>query len=697
MNKQFIKPASAIVFLIIVQFLTIFAQTSPDNEKSKAERKSESNIIGNVYQADYSKSKIIYPSDLVNTVPKAIVVKGNERTATKFDSLFDAKEFSKNNKQPNIIIFDKQTKKYSLYALIIGENSPVAIELAETPFRKALNNKPSVPMTYEALKISPDYSLQVLPSLINKRTGLSEVADIVDAEGLSLIKKTNMQLMAGSKGIRLLFDSELEKSNFDEALKIYLWLEKLNAKSNDLDIVQITRKTHLSKLYRASAKLKPFVEAEMEKWKYAEADKTAVRGTKAQGSSNNSTQDAGKTNPTGGKFAVGEIVDLQSDYVNTYWHKAEIIEIISDKYKVRKVKNNYNNYTEIVPAQKLRPFSTPFKYEIGQKVEAMDKGVWYKGEIIWNKDGYFGIRFEGTTNRSDKYDLTEEFIRPLNSSSTAQTKQEYSSPLWVQKFGISEQMLTKKMLAEANNDYVGCESKYNTLIPPTKLETPSNRAFADVVGGSGEENKILLVYAIGNASLTRIKGINVIRSRVGFTKPQLLIRKQLTNENGNNINLNVVPLVFKGSDSYQIEAEPNNDDYTGIIKFVCNGTKSSAATANLTVFNSPGNGSSGGNNILSNAKESAVDANIAAKRLEIDLITKAAGAKKTNKERIEPAKQMLNSQNELVQYLTDAINAKVLSENAKAKYRKSLESEKIKARQLENLLKVTIEAAKYEQ
>jgi hypothetical protein len=271
-----------LIFITLISAFNAFAQTSPEIEKSKADSKAESNIIGYVYQADYSKSKIVYPADLANSVPKAIVVKGDERTKTLFDSLLLAKEFSKKNKQPNVIIYDQQAKKYSLYELIIGENSQVAVELAETPFRKALNNKPSVPMTYEGLKISPDYSLQLLPS---KMKG-SEVADIVDAEGLSLIKKTNMQLMAGSKGIRLLFDSELEKSNFDEALKIYQWLEKLNINSNDLDVVKINRKTNLSKMFAASDKLKPFVEAEMVKWNYAEADKTAVRGTKTQGSAN---------------------------------------------------------------------------------------------------------------------------------------------------------------------------------------------------------------------------------------------------------------------------------------------------------------------------------------------------------------------------------------------------------------------------
>jgi hypothetical protein len=309
----------------LISAFNAFAQPPSQIEKSKAESKAESNIIGYVYQADYSKSKIIYPADLANSVPKAIVVKGDERTKTLFDSLLLAKEFSKKNKQANVIILDNRTKKYSLYELIIGENSPVAVELAETPFRKALNNKPSVPMTYEALKISPDYSLQLLPT----KTKSSEVADIVDAEGLSLIKKTNIQLITGSKGIRLLFDSELEKSNFDEALKIYQWLDKLNANSNDLDVVKINRKTNLSKMFAASDKLKPFVEAEMVKWNYAEADKTAVRGTKTQGSANIPT--------TATNFNVAETAALLRDTLNGKF------EYIENKPLIYVLKNKKSN------------------------------------------------------------------------------------------------------------------------------------------------------------------------------------------------------------------------------------------------------------------------------------------------------------------------------------------------------------------
>lgn len=258
--------------------------SSKSNFEKAAELKSQSNIIGYVYKADFTVGTAVYPTDLVKTVPKAIVVKGDERTKTLFDSLIEAKEFSKKTYRENIIIFDNQKKKYSIYELIIGENENVAIELAESPFRKVLRSKSPVLPTYEAVKISPDYSLQVLvkEKELAPYLNLWEVADIVDAEGLSLIKKSNIPLIVGSKGIRYLFDSELAAGNFNEALKIYDWHDKRNTanNANDLDVVKITRKTNLSKIYEYADKLRPFVEKEMTKWNYSEADKTAVRGTK---------------------------------------------------------------------------------------------------------------------------------------------------------------------------------------------------------------------------------------------------------------------------------------------------------------------------------------------------------------------------------------------------------------------------------
>ena len=258
--------------------------SSKSNFEKAAELKSKSNIIGYVYKADFSVGTAVYPTDLVKTVPIAIVVKGDERTETVFDSLLLAKEFSKKNYQANVIILDKQTKKYLLYEAVIGKNESVEILLAESPFRKVLRHKSPVLPTYEAVKISPDYSLQLRANEKELARYMIwwEVADIVDAEGLSLIKKSSIPLIVGNKGITYLFDSELAAGNFDEALKIYNWYDKRNTanSANDLDVVKLTRKTNLSKIYQYAEKLRPFVEAEMKKWKYAEADRIAVRGTK---------------------------------------------------------------------------------------------------------------------------------------------------------------------------------------------------------------------------------------------------------------------------------------------------------------------------------------------------------------------------------------------------------------------------------
>lgn len=121
-----------------------------------------------------------------------------------------------------------------------------------------------------------------------------------------------------------------------------------------------------------------------------------------------------------GKFTVGQIVDLRSNLVDTYWGKAEIVEILSDKYKVRDL---WFRTTEIVTAQRIRPFTPPVKYEIGQKVEVMDKGVWYKGEIIGNEVAYndhYRIRFERATGRQDLSESVR-YLRPGIASSNAQT------------------------------------------------------------------------------------------------------------------------------------------------------------------------------------------------------------------------------------------------------------------------------------
>lgn len=250
-----------------------------------AKLKSVYPIVANVYQVDTSGGKIVYPADLGYMIPAAIIFYGSILGGSNgFDTLVAAKEAARKLNKSVVIKRDKQKNKFLLYEAYITDNLPINYALAETPLGKSVAGKTKLPLTYEALKISSDHSVQRMSkeAEVDRENSYNEIIDIVDGEGLTLIKKPNMQLLAGSKGIRLLFDSELAAGNFNEALKIYDWHDKRNTanNANDLDVVKITRKTNLSKIYEYADKLRPFVEKEMTKWNYSEADKTAVRGTK---------------------------------------------------------------------------------------------------------------------------------------------------------------------------------------------------------------------------------------------------------------------------------------------------------------------------------------------------------------------------------------------------------------------------------
>ena len=254
-----------------------------DIEKA-ASLRNESNIVARILKFDLSGQRTVTPP-YTDSVPVLNVIVKGEQIGSRdgFDSLVNAKEFAKKLKEPKVLMLNKISNRYFLYEAYITENIYPNVNLAETPFRKALKGKSNIPLTYEALKIEPEYSVQPMPAdalLDNYKNLQWQFVDVLDAEGLTLIKSPTFQLLNGSKGVRLLFDNELSKGNFAEALKIYDWFDKRNTanNSNDLDVVKITRKTNLSKLYQYAEKLRSFVEKEMTKWKYSEAEKAAVRG-----------------------------------------------------------------------------------------------------------------------------------------------------------------------------------------------------------------------------------------------------------------------------------------------------------------------------------------------------------------------------------------------------------------------------------
>ena len=251
--------------------------------ETAAKLRNESNIVANILKFDLSGGKMLNPPYTEAVVVLNVIVKGEPVGSKKgFDTLPAAKDFGKKAKQPNVLMFDKNAGKYFLYEAFVTENTWPNVSLAETPFGKALKGKSTVPVTYETLKIEPEYSVQPMhnDAALDETKLPWQFIDILDAEGLTLLKDPKIPLLNGSKGIRLLFDSELAKSNFDEAQKIYDWYDKRNTanNANDLDVVKLTRKTNLSKMYQYAEKLRPFVEQEMTRWKYSEPDKIAVRG-----------------------------------------------------------------------------------------------------------------------------------------------------------------------------------------------------------------------------------------------------------------------------------------------------------------------------------------------------------------------------------------------------------------------------------
>ncbi len=271
---------------LIGQIGSYVKRTGADKDLEKAATlRNNSNVVANIYKYDLSGQKTINPSSDPSIAVLNIIFKGAAIGSREgFASLSKAKDFSKKRKQPQVLMLNKVSGKYFLYEAHVTENIYPNVQLAETPFSKALIGKSNIPLTYEALKIEPEYSVQPMPAdkVLDRDNLTWQFVDVLDAEGLSLIKSPTFQLLNGSKGVRLLFDSELSKGNFDEALKIYNWYDKRNTanNANDLDVVKITRKTNLSKLYQYAEKLRPFVEAEMIKWKYVEADKAAVRGVR---------------------------------------------------------------------------------------------------------------------------------------------------------------------------------------------------------------------------------------------------------------------------------------------------------------------------------------------------------------------------------------------------------------------------------
>lgn len=240
-----------------------------------AEMESKSNIVAEVFLKDVGNAEMM-------------VVKGDAVNQVGVDTLAQANAIAKKSKRSNVIIFDKQKKKYFVYTCILSYYSSFNARQAETTDHSGLDQldifsdfgdefKP-IPFEFASLKLNLERHLMLFKDPWDRYNAWSEVIDIVDAKGLSVVSSSRF-FQPGEIGWKQLIDGEVTAQRYPEALEIYLHLEKINATNKDQESVKRIRKDNLAKLYFALATLRPFVEKEMKKWKYNEADKTAVRGT----------------------------------------------------------------------------------------------------------------------------------------------------------------------------------------------------------------------------------------------------------------------------------------------------------------------------------------------------------------------------------------------------------------------------------
>ena len=174
----------------------------------------------------------------------------------------------------NRIIVKTGTRGFKLYEAIVVEASERNLKTAQisNDFKSDLTQI----MYFKDHKLAFDRSL-ILVRKDGAHPSLKvEVVDILDSSNLSVLRRQPFPITNEKKGYADLLDGELKAGNLDEAKAVYQHLASLAAKSGETDETKAERKTNLTKLYR-EYDLKSFVEQEMTKYNYTEAEKQAVK------------------------------------------------------------------------------------------------------------------------------------------------------------------------------------------------------------------------------------------------------------------------------------------------------------------------------------------------------------------------------------------------------------------------------------
>lgn len=189
------------------------------------------------------------------------------------------KTTAEKSNQPFTVLQNKKSGKMTVFAAVPNVTDAVNLLFASTEgaFPNVLDVKPTPNFKFDYEGTRMNFDRNVIMSQDNSSPDYKLIG-IYDAKGLSVTTTTDFPKYRGTKAIQENFEQEISAKNFAEAKQSYLYFDRITSATPNLDIVKSNRRLMLLKIHRASPDLREFVEAEMARVNYTEADKKFVRG-----------------------------------------------------------------------------------------------------------------------------------------------------------------------------------------------------------------------------------------------------------------------------------------------------------------------------------------------------------------------------------------------------------------------------------
>lgn len=176
---------------------------------------------------------------------------------------------------PGIEVIFQNGRTYTLFAVRLIDNTPENNERLAKGELTALTEDSLDGLEYRKLKCVMKSELM----LDEPPRGQPRAVNVVDAQGLFVRSYRMREAARGAKLLRMTVDWEIARGNFLEAKEVYLFLEDLNVKNQDLEVVQAGIRTNLKTFIRsASPELIAFAEAEMKRRGFSDQQRADIRG-----------------------------------------------------------------------------------------------------------------------------------------------------------------------------------------------------------------------------------------------------------------------------------------------------------------------------------------------------------------------------------------------------------------------------------